>query len=192
MAPTDAATGPRGEHLRRLSRFTGKGYDKGRPLAVCAAWALVAEPLTRSVLCPSRVRAEVLRRFGAQIGQNVNIRNDVRIHWPWKLSVGDNSWIGVGSYLLNLEPIEIGADVCISQQVFLCTGSHQANDPAFEFDNGPIEVQDGAWVAARATVLRGVTVGKDAVVGATALVVKDVAEGARVLAPKAVDREAVR
>lgn len=177
-------------HFRRLAQFTGRGYDKGRPALVCAAWALVAEPATRSILCPPSVRVKVLRAFGAQIGENVNIRNDVRVHWPWKLSVGDNSWIGVGSYLLNLEPIEIGEDVCISQQAFLCTGSHQAADRAFEFDNGPIRVQDGAWVAARATVLRGVTVGRDAVVGATALVHKDVPEGARVLAPQSEVRAA--
>ncbi len=178
-----------GGHFRRLAQFTGKGYDKGRSVPVCAAWAMVAEPLTRSILCPPSVRAKVLRVFGAQIGANVNIRNDVRIHWPWKLAVGDNTWIGVGSYLLNLEPITIGEDVCISQQAFLCTGSHQAEDVAFEYDNGPITVEDGAWVAARATVLRGVTIGRDAVVGATALVYKDVPEGARVLAPQSQLRE---
>lgn len=171
-------------HFRRLARFTGRGYDKGRSLPVCAAWVMVAEPLTRSILCPPSVRARVLRAFGATIGDNVNIRNGVRIHWPWKLTVGDDSWIGVGSYLLNVEPITIGRDVCISQQTLLCTGSHQADDMAFEYDNAPINVEDGAWVAARATVLRGVTVGRDSVVGATALVVKDVPEGARVLAPK--------
>lgn len=179
-----------GQHFRRLALFTGKGYDKGRPAPVCAAWALVAEPLTRSILCPPSVRAKVLRAFGAQIGENVNIRNDVRIHWPWKLTVGDNAWIGVGSYLLNVEPIVIGADVCISQQAFLCTGSHRADDAAFEFDNAPITIQDGAWVATRATVLRGVTVGRDAVVGATALVAKDVPAGARVLAAKPEVRQA--
>ncbi|MGO4957018.1 DapH/DapD/GlmU-related protein [Luteococcus sp. Sow4_B9] len=178
-----------GAHFRRLAKFTGAGYDKGRPLAVCAVWAMVAEPLTRSILCPPSVRAKVLRAFGATIGENVNIRNDVRIHWPWKLTVGDNSWIGVGSYLLNLEPITIGDDVCVSQQAFLCTGSHQANDQAFEYDNAPIVVEDGAWVAARATVLRGVTIGRDAVVGATSLVTRDVPAGARVLAPAAQTKE---
>ncbi|HIW29533.1 MAG TPA: hypothetical protein H9987_05925 [Candidatus Luteococcus avicola] len=171
-------------HLRRLALFTGKGYDKGRSLPICAAWAMVAEPLSRSILCPPSARAKLLRAFGATIGENVNIRNDVRIHWPWKLTVGDNSWIGVGTYLLNLEPITIGQDVCISQQAFLCTGSHQAADVAFEYDNGPITVEDGAWVAARATVLRGVTIGRDAVVGATALVTKDVPAQSRVFAPR--------
>ncbi|WP_257021895.1 hypothetical protein [Leifsonia sp. AK011] len=55
----------------------------------------------------------------------------------------------------------------------------------FEFDNAPIVVEDGAWIAARATILRGVTIGAGAVVGATALVVKSVPAGAKVLAPPA-------
>ncbi|MTB72658.1 putative colanic acid biosynthesis acetyltransferase [Arsenicicoccus sp. MKL-02] len=169
---------------RRLSTFTGFGYDKGKPLPVCALWVLV-EPILRSVVIPSSLRVRALRAFGAEIGTGVLLRHDVRIHWPWKLRIGNDCWIGVGAWLLNLEPISIGDDVCISQGVLLCTGSHQADNPAFEFDNAPIRVEDGAWIAARATVLRGVTVGCDSVVGATALVVKDVEPGARVVAPRA-------
>ena len=175
-------------HMKRdLGGFTGRGYDKGRPLAVQVAWVLIASPLFRSVWCPSRLRVALLRLFGASIGEGVVIRQDVRIHWPWKLIVGDNVWIGVESWLLNLEPITIGSNVCISQGAFLCTGSHDASSPTFEFDNAPISVEDGAWIAARAAVLRGVTIGSSAVVGATALVTKNVPPGARVLAPLALE-----
>lgn len=170
---------------RRLASFTGAGYDKGRGVATCALWAFVAEPLQRSVIFPPKLRAKLLRAFGADIAEGVLIRHDVRIHWPWKLRVGQDSWIGVGAWLLNLEPITIGSNVCVSQGVLLCTGSHKADDPAFEYDNAPIRLDDGVWVAARATVLRGVNVGADAIIGATALVVSDVAPGARVLAPRA-------
>lgn len=169
----------------RLGQFTGRNYDKGAGFIRCGLWVLVGQPLQASVLCPSALRTVVLRAFGAEIGRGVLIRHDVRIHWPWKLCVGHNSWIGVGAYLLNLEPIKIGSDVCVSQQAMLCTGSHHASDLAFEFDNGPIVIEDGAWIAARATVLRGVTVGTGAVVGATALVTRDVRPGALVKAPRA-------
>jgi putative colanic acid biosynthesis acetyltransferase WcaF len=67
----------------------------------------------------------------------------------------------------------------------LCTGSHDRHSSTFEFDNAPIRVQHGAWIATRATVLRGVEIGEDAVVGATALVTSDVPSGAVVLAPRA-------
>jgi putative colanic acid biosynthesis acetyltransferase WcaF len=132
---------------------------------------------------PASWRASILRAFGAEIGRGVLIRHDVTIHWPWKLAIGDHSWIGQGAWILNLEPVRIGHDTCISQGVLLCTGSHQRDSPSFEFDNAPIEVGNDVWIAVRATVLRGVHIGDSAVIGACALVTRDVAERETVLAP---------
>lgn len=172
---------------RSLAGFTGAGYDKGRPVPVQALWLAISGLLITRWWCPGRVRVAVLRAFGANIGENVLIRHRVRIHWPWKLTVGSDTWIGEDTWILNLEPVTIGSDVCISQSVLLCTGSHDRRSSTFEFDNAPIVIEDGAWVAARATVLRGVTVGSDAVVGATALVTADVPAGATILAPRAAE-----
>ena len=171
---------------RSLAGFTGAGYDKGRGALWQAAWQLASSLLVMPWFVPVRVRIAVLRAFGARIGEGVNFRSGVRVHWPWKLSIGANTWIGERVWILNLEPVTIGSDVCVSQGVFLCTGSHDRRSPTFEFDNAPITLEDGSWVAARATILRGVTVGADALVGATALVTADVAAGATVLAPRAV------
>lgn len=176
--------------LRSLARFSGKGYDKGRGPAWQMGWLLVSGAVVTRWWCPASVRVSILRAFGASIGNGVLIRHRVRIHWPWKLTIGDDTWIGEEAWLLNLEPITLGSNVCISQDVLLCTGSHDRHSPTFEFDNGPINVGDRAWIGARATVLRGVTVGADAVVGACSLVVKDVPEGATVLAPAATDSSA--
>ena len=125
--------------------------------------------------CPSRLRVWVLRLFGAKVGTNVLIRHQVRVLWPWKLEIGDNAWIGEGVWLLNLESISIGPHVCLSQEAFLCTGSHDARDEAFAYDNAPIVVESGAWVAARAMILRGVTIGPGAVVPAMSCVASNVA-----------------
>lgn len=168
--------------VRDLGAFTGSGYSKGRSAPVCALWLLVSSTVLMRWWCPAWVRVVVLRAFGAQIGQDTVIRHRVRIHWPWKLRVGDRTWIGEGAWLLNLETITIGANVCISQDVLLCTGSHDRRSPSFEFDNAPISVEDGVWVAIRATVLRGVTIGARSTVGATALVTSDVAPGSTILA----------
>ncbi|UKA62108.1 putative colanic acid biosynthesis acetyltransferase [Arthrobacter sp. FW306-04-A] len=172
-------------HFRRLANFSGAGYDKGRPKVVQALWVLSSALVVERIWCPPTLRVEVLRIFGATIGQRVLIRHGVRVHWPWKLVVGDDVWIGVDAWLLNLEPIEIGSNVCISQGAFICTGSHDAKSPSFEFDNAPICIRDGVWIAAQATILRGVTVGEGALVGATALVVNDIPAGGRALAPLA-------
>lgn len=169
---------------RRLARFTGRGYSKGASPLKCALWVALGQPVQASVLCPAQLRARLLRAFGAHIAPGVLIRHGVRIHWPWKLAIGRDSWIGADAWLLNLEPIVVGADVCISQQALLCTGSHRHDDPAFEFDNGPIHIADGAWIAVRATVLRGVHVGEGAVIGAGAVISRDVPPGARTIGPK--------
>lgn len=169
--------------FRSLTGFTGSGYDKGRSIAWQIGWQLASSLVVTQWWCPARARVAVLRAFGAQIGAGVVFRHRVRVHWPWKLTVGDGSWIGEHAWILNLEPVVIGSQVCISQEALLCTGSHDMRSPTFEFDNAPITVEDGAWVAARATVLRGCTIGRDAVVGAAALVTRDVAPGALVLAP---------
>ncbi len=172
-----------------LAGFTGAGYDKGRSAPVQVAWLFLSGILVTRWWCPMRVRLGVLRMFGARIGHGVVLRHHVRVHWPWKLTIGDDTWIGEDTWILNLEPVTIGSDVCVSQGVLLCTGSHDRRSPTFEYDNAPIVVGDGAWIAARATILRGVTVGADSVVGACALVARDIPPGATVLAPAGVTRE---
>lgn len=168
-----------------LQGFQGYGYDKGRSKVVQAAWLFSQGVLLQRWWCPAKVRIAVLRAFGANIAEGVLIRHRVRIHWPWKLTVGEGSWIGEGVWLLNLEPITIGSNTCLSQDVFICTGSHKFDDPTFEFDNAPIDIGNRTWLAAQSTVLRGVTIGDDVVVGAKALVFKDLPDGAKLLAPKA-------
>lgn len=124
--------------------------------------------------CPASLRVSLLRLFGATIGDDVLIRHRVRVLWPWKLVVGDRSWIGEGAWILNLEPVTIGADVCISQEVFLCSGSHDYRAANFRYRNQPIDIEDGAWVAARAMVLPGVKVGTASVIAAGVTVAHDV------------------
>lgn len=170
---------------RSLSGFTGANYAKGRSVLWQVAWLLASSLVVMPWWCPVQLRVAVLRAFGAQIGCDVVFRHRVRVHWPWKLSVGDGSWVGENVWILNLEPVIIGSNVCVSQDVLLCTGSHDRHSPTFEFDNAPIRIEDGAWIATRATVLRGSVVGRDAVVGATALVTGRVEPGAVVLAPRA-------
>jgi putative colanic acid biosynthesis acetyltransferase WcaF len=160
--------------LRSLAEFKGTGYDKGRSNIVQAVWFAIQNLVFAKWWLPQALRPILLRLFGAEIGQNVFIRHRVRVLWPWKLTIGNNCWIGEDAWVLNLEPIWIGDDVCVSQGAFLCTGSHDMNSPSFEYDNGPITIGDGVWLGAQAMVLRGVTIGPGSVIAARARVSSDV------------------
>jgi putative colanic acid biosynthesis acetyltransferase WcaF len=162
---------------RSLRAFSGTGYDKGAGRLKQTVWFVVLNLVFRAWWCPRSWRPGLLRAFGASVGERVLIRHRVRVLWPWKLSVGDDCWIGEGVWLLNLEPITLGHDVCLSQEAFLCTGSHDPTSASFEFNNAPIRVASGAWVAAQAMVMRGVVIGEGAVVGARAIVSHDVPPG---------------
>jgi putative colanic acid biosynthesis acetyltransferase WcaF len=163
---------------RSLRTFTRAGYDKGRPISMQALWFVCMNLVFVKWWCPPSARPLMLRAFGARVGDRVLIRHRVRVLWPWKLTIGDDVWIGEDAWLLNLEPITIEHDVCLSQGALLVTGSHDRHSPSFAYANAPIIIGAGVWVAARATVLAGVTVGPDAVVSAATTVARDVPAGA--------------
>jgi putative colanic acid biosynthesis acetyltransferase WcaF len=119
-------------------------------------------------------RRFLLRLFGATVGQHVNIYNSAVIYMPWNLKIGDWSAIGEHACIYNLGKITIGEKVTISQRAHLCAGTHDYSDPAMPLLKPPIEIKDLVWVAADAFVGPGISIGEGAVVGARAVVVKDV------------------
>lgn len=163
----------------RLDLFdAAKGLDRGRPRAVEAIWYVLKCLVLLSPLpWPSAMRVALLRLFGARVGRGVNIKPRVNVHFPWKLEIGDHAWIGEEVFILNFEPVRIGAHTCISQRAFLCTGNHDFRDPAFSFRNAPITIGDGAWVGAGAFVGPGVLIGEEAVATAGTVVTKSLTAG---------------
>jgi putative colanic acid biosynthesis acetyltransferase WcaF len=159
--------------MRYLNSFSNN-YARGRPKVVQAIWFAISFLVFRKFWFDSKSRVRLLRVFGARLGNNVYIRDGVKIMWPWKLTVGDDCWIGEDVWIINLETVIIGSNVCLSQAAMLCTGSHDHRRSDFAYANAPIEIADGAWIAARATVLAGVTVGKCSVVAAGEVARKDV------------------
>lgn len=153
-----------------LNAHTGRRYDKKRSVVWLVLWHVVSHLVFQKWWFPARLRPAVLRVFGATVGAGVLIRQNVRIHLPWRLHIAGPAWIGHGAWLLNLEDVVIGPNACISQEAMLCTGSHDRKDPAFEHTNAPIRIGASAWICARATVLAGCTVGDNAIVTAGTVV----------------------
>jgi putative colanic acid biosynthesis acetyltransferase WcaF len=118
-------------------------------------------------------RRFLLRLFGARIGKGVLVRGTARIAYPWKLAIGDFSWVGDFAELYNLGQIDIGRSAVVSQYAYICTGSHDFRSVTFDIYARAIRVEDEAWVAAGAFVHPGVTIGRGSVVGARSVVAKD-------------------
>jgi putative colanic acid biosynthesis acetyltransferase WcaF len=151
-----------------------QGLDRGCSRPVEAVWYLLKCLLFVTPLpIPSPLKVGVLRWFGASIGRNVVIKPRVNICFPWKLSIGDYTWIGEEVFILNFEPVNIGSHCCISQRAFLCTGNHDYRQPDMPYRNRPIIIEDGVWVGAQVFVSPGVTIGTEAVIRAGSVVTKN-------------------
>jgi putative colanic acid biosynthesis acetyltransferase WcaF len=164
------------ELVQDLSKFRQPADFRGRPAWFVQLWWLVQATLFRA--SPQFLygwRNFLLRLFGASIGQGVIIRPTARIVYPWKLSVGDNSWVGDFAELYCLGPIMIGQNAVVSQYAYLCTGSHDFRKIGFDIFAKEIRVEDEAWVATGAFVHPGVTIASGSIVSARAVVRADTA-----------------
>lgn len=113
------------------------------------------------------------RAFGAKIGKGVILRPSVRMTYPWKVRIGDWSWIGDNVELYSLGEISIGDHVVVSQNTYVCTGTHDITSYCFDMIRKPIFIQDEAWIASDVFIAPGITIGFGCVVGARSTVFAD-------------------
>lgn len=158
-----------------LSLFDNSWYSSGRSQLIEALWFLLGLPLVRCRIIPfSSVRSLILRVFGATVGRNVMLKPGIRVKYPWLLSLGPYCWIGEGVWIDNLACVTIGANVCVSQEAYLCTGNHDWSDPAFGLRVKPIILEDGCWVGARALICPGVRIERGGVAAAGSVITHDI------------------
>jgi putative colanic acid biosynthesis acetyltransferase WcaF len=164
--------------LQDLSKFKLPLGFRGRSAVTVQLWWVVQGSLFR--LSPQFLygfRRFLLRLFGAKVGRNVLLRPSVTITYPWHVSIGDYSWIGDDVSLYSLGGIRIGAHAVISQKSYICTGTHDARDPAFAIQAKPILIGDQVWVATDVFVAPGVTIGDGSVIAARSSVLCDIPAG---------------
>jgi len=159
-----------------LRQYDPAQHDRGKPSWIVILWWLlqgICFPLTLHNF--NGFRVWLLRVFGAKIGQGVVIRPTARFTYPWKIAVGDYSWIGDDVVLYSIDRINIGNHCVISQKSYLCTGSHDHSDRSFGLITSPINIGNGVWLASDCFVAAGVAIGANSIVGARSSVFSNIA-----------------
>jgi putative colanic acid biosynthesis acetyltransferase WcaF len=155
-------------------------------------WRLVQGTLYRLPLPRGHAwRCFLLRCFGAKMGRPTGVYASTRIMHPWLLETGAWSMLGPQTTVYNLGPVKIGEHTVISQDVYLCAGTHDYTRPELPLQKPAITIGAGVWIAAGAFIGPGVAIGDNCVIGAHAVVVKEVPPGvvaagnpARIIKPR--------
>jgi len=154
-----------------LYRFP-RGFRGRNKMTVQLWWIVQATIFRHSPQAFYGWRRYLLRLFGANIGKKVLLRPTARITYPWKVDIGDNSWIGDEVTLYSLGEIIVGNNTVVSQRSYLCAGSHEYDKTDFPIYADPIHVGNGCWIASDVFIGPGVRVGDGTVVGARSSVFK--------------------
>ena len=159
------------DHVR-LDQFDPNiGFKLKRSKYIFVLWYFIKIFFFLSPLpWPYFLKVFLLRAFGSRIGLGLVLKPRVNIHFPWNLVIGDYVWIGEEVSILNFSNVSLGSHVCLSQQVFLCTGNHDFRDPSFSYKNQPITLESGVWLQARVFVSPGTVIGSQSVVTSSSMV----------------------
>lgn len=125
-------------------------------------------------LMPYRLRHWYLRRVcRIQLGDGASVGHSCFVTGS-RIRIGANSVVNRRVYLDGRAPLSIGRNVNISHQVLIQTLTHDPQNPTFVAVERPVVIEDHVWIGARALICPGVKLGEGAVVGAGAVVAKDV------------------
>lgn len=140
--------------------------------AITAAWL----PVSRRLPLARKLRTAWARAIVSKCGKNVNIEKNAS--FTSELEIGDNSGVGIDCELNG--PITIGNDVMMGPEVVIYTSSHNFDkiDVPMNlqgFKNAePVKIGNDVWIGRRVIIMPGVTIGNGAIIGAGAVVTKDV------------------
>ena len=121
-------------------------------------WQLFSFLFFNTSLPGSRLRVLILKFFGATTGTGVVLKPNIKIKYPWKLKIGNSTWIGEGVWIDNIAEVNIGNNTCISQGVYICSGSHNFKSKNFELKLQPVSIGNNCWITAKCVIGPNVTI----------------------------------
>jgi putative colanic acid biosynthesis acetyltransferase WcaF len=156
-----------------LASYQNKEYQPGSKIK-WMVWYLVNRFFFSTfVPYPSGLKVKLLQLFGAKIGNGVHIKPKATIKYPWFLEIGNHVWIGEGVWIDNLAHVQIGNNVCISQEAMLLCGNHNYKKSTFDLILGQIIIEEGAWIGAKSVVCPGVRCGEHSILSVASVATKD-------------------
>ncbi len=170
-------------HLQDLRSLTHDG----------ARWKEVSQVGRSAVFYPEAELVNLRDKSALVVGDNCHIRGEILVYGAGAFKIGSHSYLGPGSRIWARESVTIGSHVLISHFVDI----HDSNAHSLDWrsrreetldlfergssirpddvSNAPICIEDDVWIGFKSTILKGVTIGRGAVVAAGSVVLKDVA-----------------
>jgi len=165
-----------------------------RVWAACFAAIYGGEGLNIPLMfMPTKFIDVTLKRYGARLGTRVRFRSPLTIHnsdtrsnrYYQNLEIGDDCYLGRELFLDLQDRIRIEDRVTISHRVMILTHTDAGNSPlkdrSIVTSQAPVVIRRGAYIGANVTILEGVEIGELSVVGAGAVVTRDVPAAAIVV-----------
>jgi maltose O-acetyltransferase len=123
-------------------------------------------------------RAIACKRLFRACGQRVNVERGANFYTGWEIEIGDDSSLGIGCIVPY--DLKVGKDVMMGPYVIIVGENHKSDrrDLPMRLQGyhqyPPVRIEDDVWIGARVIILPGLRIGKGAIIGAGAVVTKDV------------------
>jgi putative colanic acid biosynthesis acetyltransferase WcaF len=166
------------QNIVDLGIYNNSWYSHGNSLIVRIVWILLSRIfINTSFPVPTFLKVSLLRLFGAKVGKNCVIRNNVKIKYPWYLEMGSNVWIGESVWIDNLVLVKIEDNVCVSQGAYIFTGNHDYKKRTFDLIVSEVMLCKGVWIGAKAIVGPGVNCFENSILTAGSATFNDLDSG---------------
>jgi acetyltransferase-like isoleucine patch superfamily enzyme len=124
-----------------------------------------------------RFRGFLLKRTFRSCGDNLQVARNVTINFTSRVEIGSDVFLALGCWLQAQGGIVLEDEVQIGPYAVLASGDHVMVDGSYrseESELAPIRINHGSWVAAHATVTKGVVMGRGALLAANSVATHDV------------------